>query len=75
MLVSKRVIGEMDSRGYGLAKGAEIINDVVVVELRHPYSSTKTLTLTLKTQESVDLFTKEVDSDAWGIFRKHNHVN
>ncbi|SGZ03537.1 hypothetical protein [Moritella viscosa] len=73
MLVSERVINGMERRGYSQTKGAALLNDVVVVELRHPFPSTKTLTL--KTQESVDLFNKEVSLDSWGIFRKNDHVN
>ncbi|SGZ03539.1 Putative uncharacterized protein, partial [Moritella viscosa] len=43
MLVSERVINGMERRGYSQTKGAALLNDVVVVELRHPFPSTKTL--------------------------------
>lgn len=67
MLVSKKVIDKMEERGFEMVEGAAVLNDSVVVELRHPYRSTKVLTL--KTPEAVAVFNQECGSDSWAVFR------
>lgn len=67
MLVKQSVIDAMNTKGFKMVEGAASLKDYVVVELRHPYSSTRILHL--KTQEAVEVFNKEC-SGAWGVFRK-----
>lgn len=71
MLVSQKVIDGMEAKGFYMAEGAAVINDVVVVELRHPFRSTRAMTL--KTQESVNVFNNEVSPGAWAVFRKYDN--
>ncbi|EGR4213926.1 hypothetical protein DDN60_15430 [Vibrio cholerae] len=72
MRIPQMVIDTILEKGYYLAKGAAILNDVVIVGMNQPLPSFRALTL--KTPESVAYFNNEI-SDEWMIFRKLDNLH
>lgn len=72
MKVSQDYINKMQDKGFYVATGLAILNDIVAVALTYPQEMTRAMRL--KTPESVKAFNDDLDSKDWVIFRKQSET-